>query len=286
MLASGENFYAVTGGGYSPPCQNGGGDPTEGGRFSKGAKAVAMFPLDTHFISGHVFVGCPGHTCGPRKGVPGVTIKAHRPGSKKAASATTWSNGAYELAIHKKGTWTVTPSGLDALYKPRKRTVDLNGNRSGVDFSACGGRVSSVISKPVAATEVTPGTYSNKLNPVGDDQCVAHLTFFVTVSASHDVDAELSVNPFKYSPFSFHFVHKNAPVGQFFGMDATGVEQGFLRIKIDDGSPTKVEVQRASGHHQFGRNTGVVYHATRDPTQNTFDLPPLCLATDGKGAPC
>lgn len=36
-------LLGVTGGGYSPPCESGAGDPTGGGRFSKGAKAWALF---------------------------------------------------------------------------------------------------------------------------------------------------------------------------------------------------------------------------------------------------
>jgi GDSL-like Lipase/Acylhydrolase family len=44
-FTGGENFMGVTGGSYSPPCATeSGGDPTEGGRFSKGAKAWALFP--------------------------------------------------------------------------------------------------------------------------------------------------------------------------------------------------------------------------------------------------
>ena len=39
-------FFGITGGGGSLPCNDGPGDATEGGRFSKGAKAVAIVPRD------------------------------------------------------------------------------------------------------------------------------------------------------------------------------------------------------------------------------------------------
>lgn len=43
--SGGSNFMGVTGGTYSPRCeQSAGGDATEGGRFSEGAKAWAIFP--------------------------------------------------------------------------------------------------------------------------------------------------------------------------------------------------------------------------------------------------
>jgi hypothetical protein len=45
QIASGDYFYGITGGTYSPPCNNDKGDPTEGGRFDNSRLLIkAVFP--------------------------------------------------------------------------------------------------------------------------------------------------------------------------------------------------------------------------------------------------
>ena len=46
LVPAGSHFLGVTGGYYSPPCKKDGGDATQNGRFSKGAKAWATFPAN------------------------------------------------------------------------------------------------------------------------------------------------------------------------------------------------------------------------------------------------
>ncbi len=74
-----------------------------------------------------------------RAGSPlgGVTLNAENNAGDKA-TATSASDGTYELNLTKLGTWTVTPDGLGLKYHPKDHIVFVTGDSTGVDFSAGG----------------------------------------------------------------------------------------------------------------------------------------------------
>jgi hypothetical protein len=134
-------YLGVTGGGYSPPCSSDSGDPTEGGRFSKGAKVIAGFPPDSILVSGHVTrcssaaSGCPG-----AQPQAGVGITAHRKGGG-GATAFSGLDGTYRMALTKKGAYRFTPgnaSGAITTYTLGARTLEIRGDKTGVNFSGYG----------------------------------------------------------------------------------------------------------------------------------------------------
>ncbi len=132
----------VTGGTYSPPCQDGDGDPTESGRFSKGATVTAIFPRKSLLVSGHVTKCSPGpFGCVDARPRSGVSITARRKGGG-GATAYSGSDGAYRMALSKKGAYLFTPhdvgigdKGAITDYLSGPRTIQIAGNRAGVDFS-------------------------------------------------------------------------------------------------------------------------------------------------------
>ncbi len=124
-------YLGVTGGGYSPPC-NSDTDATEGGRFSKGATAYAIFDKPIVKLSGTVIKQCG---CSPPERLPGVSVVAK---GAHGSSAVTGSDGTYEMAVQ-KGTYTVTPSLKGFGFAPPSRKVTVNGDVKGVDFRGCDG---------------------------------------------------------------------------------------------------------------------------------------------------
>jgi len=125
-------YVGVTGGGYSPPC-NSDTDATEGGRFSKGATAYAIFDKPIIKVSGTVKRRCAAG-CAAHGSIAGVELTARRK-SGGSASAVTGSDGTYQMALPKKGSWTFTPSGFGLKYDPPTQTIDIQRDRPGVDFA-------------------------------------------------------------------------------------------------------------------------------------------------------
>ncbi len=144
LLSKGNNFYGVTGGTYSPPCsKEGGGDATEGGRFSQGATVYANLAPGAIVVSGRVTICKPViHGCTNPKPRPYVNITVRRKGRAGIGYASTWSDGTYEMALPGKGTYAFTPSDEGAAHGQYgitdwvlgARTLDIRGSRSGVDF--------------------------------------------------------------------------------------------------------------------------------------------------------
>ena len=111
-------------------------DPTYGGRFTKGAKAWAVFPADykphEYTLSGRVRASkCSATSCSlsPRAG---VTVVARGPGR---GQAVTGSDGRYAMKL-KEGGYSVALSGIKG--DPRTASVSLEHNTGGVDFTMCG----------------------------------------------------------------------------------------------------------------------------------------------------
>jgi hypothetical protein len=164
-LAAGRGtlFLGVTGGGYSPPCA-GAGDPTENGRFSKGATVLAILPGGSIVVSGRVTKCTPtvSGCIGPRP-QSGVEVTARRKGGS-VVTAFTGPDGVYRMALAKKGLYTFTPHdagfnehGAITNYTLGARTLDIRGDRSGVDFA--GYSSSDVIPPPSGPfVNAPPGT--------------------------------------------------------------------------------------------------------------------------------
>ena len=146
VLPKGSHFLGYTGSGpYPKPadgCNFTSSDPTENGRFSKGAKAWAIFPPGKapaakkprkHTISGTVVsVGCADGPCP----LAGVTVTAA--GSGAGGSAQTDAGGAYSIKVD-DGRYSVTPTLRDSAFDPPSRPgVVVNGGDVGnVDFETC-----------------------------------------------------------------------------------------------------------------------------------------------------
>lgn len=130
VLSPHTNFVGVTGGSYSPPCQSGGGDATEGGRFSKGATVTATLG---HFtISGTVSASkCTSRSCS-LKPEAGVTVVASDHGTDP--SATTNAHGHYKLSVD-AGDYDVKLRGVKGL--PEVQSVHVAANVRNVDFRTC-----------------------------------------------------------------------------------------------------------------------------------------------------
>jgi hypothetical protein len=150
-LPAGQDFLPVTGGGShapapgSPPCPA--ADPTEGGRFAKGA--TVLVTASSYKLSGRVLSQrCTPSACTrrPRSGVQVVAIPL---GSGSSASATTKRDGSYSIEVE-KGTYEVSLRKVKS--EPAKQRVVVTRNAGGVDFRVCAGahpaRVASSVLTP------------------------------------------------------------------------------------------------------------------------------------------
>jgi hypothetical protein len=107
QIKKGQGYTGVTGGWGSSPCGSGPLDNSDGGRFSKGAEAWAIFEPDTYSVSGHVT---------DAKGNPAVGVTVEVSG---AGSVVTAADGSY-LATAYKGSHSVSaPKGYCASGKKR-----------------------------------------------------------------------------------------------------------------------------------------------------------------------
>jgi hypothetical protein len=130
----GELFLGVTGGGYSPPC-TGDPDPTENGRFSRGAKVVATLGAPVKLSGRVVSQTCSKSGCA-RKPRSGVRVLAKTAGVGRGGSATTDKHGRYRIRLD-KGIYNVSLAGVHGL--PEKQRVGLTRDLGGVDFVTCAG---------------------------------------------------------------------------------------------------------------------------------------------------
>jgi hypothetical protein len=159
----GSLFSGVTGGGYSPPCQGGGSDPTENGRFNKGATVYALFPSRSILVSGRVTQCTPAASgCIDPRPKGGVEITARGRGG--SATAFSGPDGVYRMTLAKKGVYAFKPfdagfneHGAITNYTLGARTLAIRGDRSGVDFA--GYSRSDVIPPPSGPfANAPPGT--------------------------------------------------------------------------------------------------------------------------------
>ena len=131
-IAAGSHQLGVTGGTGSGDCGTGAGDPTEGGRFSKGAKAWAVFPPNYKppecTLSGRVRASkCSETSCtlSPRAG---VYRRCPRP--RRRPDGHAGGDGRYTMKL-KEGSYSVALSGIEgdprAGPPSRSSTTDLRG---------------------------------------------------------------------------------------------------------------------------------------------------------------
>ena len=165
-VPKGTLFLGVTGGWHSPPCQDTPGDPTGNGRFSRGATVVANLPVGAIVVSGRVTKCLPTvFGCTDPHPQSDVRITARRKAGG-GETAFTGPDGTYRMALVKKGTYAFTP--FDAGFNDRggitnyllgARTLDIRGDRSGVNFS--GYSRDDVIGPPSGPfVNAPPGTIS------------------------------------------------------------------------------------------------------------------------------
>ena len=157
-VPKGTLLLGVTGGSYSSPCSDSGGDATENGRFSKGATAYAVFPRGTHAIEGTVKAAC-GSTCtSPPVGVSGVAIEVRGP--KFHGSVTTGDGGTFAIRVP-DGHYTLEPVDRSFHFTPRKRVLSVSADVSRKDFDACmAGKTAAIAS--AAAFKRPGGLYVGK----------------------------------------------------------------------------------------------------------------------------
>jgi hypothetical protein len=139
FIPKGKHYVSATGG-------NGGGadcklddnpDPTEGGRFSKGAKAFAVFPAGKKarrvHISGTVEeISCSEAGC-THKGLDGVSVSA---AGAAGGSATTGDGGHYSIEV-KQGLYRVTPSLSGREFEPVSSEVTAGKSGASASFVTC-----------------------------------------------------------------------------------------------------------------------------------------------------
>jgi hypothetical protein len=250
----GTGFAGITGGSHSPPCNDEPGDPSGGGRFSRGAKAWALFKKPVYKVSGTVRRSCLGG-CSLHRELAGVTISAKRKGGG-SASAVTGSDGKYQLAIPRKGDWTFTPSGPKLRFKPRFRKYTISADKSGVDFSGCGGSAATAaFTAPARAAALTPGNYHNKLHPApGTGTDCSSNVFFVQVKPDL-LTVDWTITPNGKPVFSYDFELKNPGPGTFPLKSRRG--SATVNLVITD-PPTAFSVQSADATRRYGGNTETV----------------------------
>jgi len=90
-------------------------------------------PAGAHTISGKITVRDCSDTC-KLSPVPGVTVNAKGPDG--SGSATTGSNGTYEISVPHGNGYEVTPSFKDVKFTPPHVRVDVTHDVKGVDFRA------------------------------------------------------------------------------------------------------------------------------------------------------
>jgi hypothetical protein len=168
-LGSDEAFFGVTGGSSSPPCQAASGDPTEGGRFSKGATVVANLGYK---VSGEVILAC-GAACGAHK-TRLADVRIDLSGRISATTTITDVDGQYEAVVDRPGSYTISAASPGLHFKPAKRKVTVaNAGVSGENFRGCSaGAAATPAALASAADAVRGGTY--ELNDCANSVTVAY----------------------------------------------------------------------------------------------------------------
>lgn len=237
-----------------------------GGTFTAKIKSGAM-------VSGTINHDCLASCRADQGPVSGVTVTA-KDGSGDSETATTDAAGSYSLDLPTLGTWTLRPSGRGLKYDPKKRRVAVAGDRSGIDFTACGALASTSSASAAAAGPV----FSNTADPVQDDQCDGTFTFFVTEEPSGGLEVSIEINPLHQLNKSHIFKIAHPTAGENSVSATTSDGFAFVRVVVGSGSP-RYAISRAGLQTTVG---GKTYTYTFHSPPNSTDTTTVPLYVGGK----
>jgi hypothetical protein len=140
LIPKGLHFVGATGGnGGGSECVLPASDPTEGGRFNKGAKAWAVVSAKAKgTVAGRVVeMNCGGTTACVPKGLAGVKVHATS-GPGGSAVGTSDATGHFSIDVE-EGTWTVAPTLSGREFTPDEDTVKVKAGATagGLEFRTC-----------------------------------------------------------------------------------------------------------------------------------------------------